>query len=227
MGNEYCSRVDLSEQQIDLHFVKKIQWNYSLVLQHFEGKDERIAHLMQKTGRINFYLPEDYYLALCRSIIGQQVSTKAAQSIYQRLLDAHSCQLVPEHLAQRKVEDLRPLGLSQQKASYLIDLSNHFVRDRQRFYHLETLSDEEVMKSLVEIKGIGNWTAQMFLMFTLGRLDVFAPDDLGLKNAMVRLYGWRKPPDKKKLVRQSEKWAPYKSIACRYLWISLNDSPGK
>lgn len=205
--------------------MKEINWDFRKVVGHISERDSKLADLMMSIGKKKFYTPDNYYLALIRSIIGQQVSTKAAQSIYQKLLDGFGGQLNPETIHEKKTEELRPFGLSQQKASYLLDLSAHFVRDHERFYHLDSLEDVDVIQSLTEIKGIGNWTAQMFLMFTLGRQDVFAPDDLGLKNAMIRLYGWRKAPNKQKLLKYSEKWKPYRSYASRYLWLSLNNSP--
>jgi DNA-3-methyladenine glycosylase II len=200
---------------------KKIKWDFEKVCDHFELKDTKLASVMKQIGPLDFHLHEDHFHSLCSAIISQQVSTKAAASIKNKLIEGLGGALKPEILVAHSKEELRVFGISNQKAGYLIDLSEHFIKDAEKFARLPKMSDEEVIQTLVEVKGIGVWTAQMFLMFTLGRPDVFAPLDLGLKNAMIKLYGWKTNPDKTKLEKTSLKWSPYRTVASMYLWRSL------
>lgn len=202
-----------------------MEWNYTSTLAHFEAKDKKIASLMKEIGELEFLPERDYFTSLVGSIISQQVSVKAADSIYKKLQSGIGGKMLPQNIAHCSADDLRAFGVSPQKAKYLLDLSHHFIHEKHRFAHLSELDDEEVIEALVQIKGIGKWTAQMFLMFTLGRPNVFAPDDLGIRNAMMRLYGWKEIPAKEKMERKAKAWAPYKTIACRYLWKSLNNKP--
>lgn len=204
---------------------KVIRWNYEAVLAVFEQKDPKLAALVAKSEKITFYKRTDYFVTLCSSIISQQISVKAADSIQRKFMAGIGGELTPAVLLQFTPEQLRELGISNQKAGYLLDIAKNFHENPEKYEHLDHLTNEEVISALVHIKGVGRWTAQMFLMFTLGRLDVFAPDDLGLKNAMIRLYNWKGEVDKKKMEKQAAKWSPYQTIAARYLWHSLNNSP--
>src|SRR5262249_51818122 len=123
-------------------------------------------------------------------------------------------------------EQLRALGLSRSKGSYIHDLAEHFVRDAAVFDHLDRLPDADVIAELTRVKGIGIWTAQMFLMFTLGRLDVFAPDDVGLQRAIVQLYDLPAVPPRAELEALADRWRPYRTVACWHLWQSLDNEPG-
>ncbi|HEX3082364.1 MAG TPA: DNA-3-methyladenine glycosylase 2 family protein [Candidatus Saccharimonadia bacterium] len=164
-----------------------------------------------------------YFGNLTRSIVSQQISVAAAASILRRLTDATA--LDPLRVAGLSLEELRALGLSRSKGSYIHDLAEHFIKDAAVFDHLDRLPDDEVIAELVSVKGIGVWTAQMFLMFTLGRLDVFAPDDVGLQRAIKLLYNLPDVPPKAELVALSDKWRPYRTVACWHLWESLDNAP--
>jgi len=169
------------------------------------------------------HLPRsDYFAALCGSIISQQVSTAAASAIFGRLKDTTG--LMPEKVKALGLDQIKTIGLSRQKAGYLIDLADHFVTNPKVYNHLSESTDEEVITELTAVKGIGVWTAQMFLMFSLVRLDVFAPADLGLQNAMIRIYGLKKPLSLKQLETISNKWRPYRTVACWHLWRSIDPS---
>ena len=133
--------------------------------------------------------------------------------------------LVPATVASLSAEAMRPIGLSRQKAGYLQDLARHFTDNPTLYNHLENQTDEQVIAELTAVKGIGEWTAQMFLMFTLARPDVFAPDDAGLQRAMMRLYGWATLPSRAERIRVAEAWRPYRTIACLHLWQSLDNDP--
>lgn len=184
--------------------------------------DSKLGVLIKSQDPIVHQPRTDYFNSLCRSIIGQQVSVAAAATIFGRfdsITDVESKRVV-----MMRDEDVKTIGLSRQKASYLHDLSERFVRNPQIYDHLEKLSDEEVIAELVAVKGIGIWTAQMFLMFTMTRLDVFAPDDVGVQRAMKQLYGWEELPEKAALEATADKWRPYRTVACWHLWKSLQNT---
>jgi DNA-3-methyladenine glycosylase II len=164
-----------------------------------------------------------YFINLSRSIISQQVSVAAAAAIFGRFEAATG--LDPHKVVTLGVDELRALGVSRGKARYILDLAEHFVGDAAVFDHLERLPDDEVIAELTAVKGIGVWTAQMFLMFTLARLDVFAPDDVGLQRAMVRLYNLPAVPPKAELTAIADRWRPYRTVACWHLWHSLDNAP--
>ncbi len=185
--------------------------------------DPKIGRLIHAHGPVNRLRPGPYFTNLARAIIGQQISIAAAASIYARVEAA--TQLDPHRLIALSPEELRALGLSGAKASYLHDLAEHFVRDAAVFDHLDTLPDDAVIAELTSVKGIGVWTAQMFLMFTLGRPDVFAPDDVGLQRAIKQLYGLDHAPSKTELETISNRWRPYRTVACWHLWQSLRNAP--
>ncbi len=165
----------------------------------------------------------DYFTALCRSIIAQQVSVAAATTIFARFQAATG--LDPRAVRGLTPEQARSLGLSRQKAGYLHDLADHFMTNPAVYDHLDTLSDADAIIELTAVKGIGVWTAQMFLMFSLLRPDVFAPDDAGLQRAMKQLYRWDAIPDKATLVATADRWRPYRTVACWHLWQSLDNAP--
>lgn len=165
----------------------------------------------------------DYFSSLARSIIGQQVSVAAARTIARRF--AEQTNMEPLKAANLSDEQIKTIGLSRQKAGYIRDLAKHFVGNPSVYNHLESMDDESVISELTAVKGIGVWTAQMFLISTLGRLDVFAPDDVGLQRGMLQLYGWDALPPKKELVVIAENWRPYRTIASLHLWHSLDNTP--
>lgn len=164
-----------------------------------------------------------YFASLTRSIIGQQVSVAAARAIAARFEAATTMQ--PEKVLALSDDELRAIGLSKQKSSYIRDLAGHFAKNPTIYNHLDTLSDDEIILELTAVKGIGVWTAQMFMMFTLRRPDIFAPDDVGLQRAMMRLYSWESLPPKKELIRAAELWQPYRTVASFHLWQSLTATP--
>ena len=166
---------------------------------------------------------KDHLSALVGAIVSQQLSTKAAATIFGRLLALFPDHVIPGPEAIAAIDDqaLRSVGLSGQKVSYLRDLSARLSDGRLVLEDLDTLDDEAVIERLVAVKGFGRWTAEMFLMFRLHRPDVLPVGDLGIVNAVQRLYGLRKRPDPKKLMKLGEPWRPYRSVACWYLWQSL------
>jgi DNA-3-methyladenine glycosylase II len=170
---------------------------------------------------------KDHLSALVGAIVSQQLSTKAAATIYGRFVG-----LFPEGeslnaaaIAAQSDQALRGVGLSSQKVGYMRDLSARIVDGRLQLESIESLPDEEVIERLTEVKGFGRWTAEMFLMFRLHRPDVLPVDDLGIVNAIQRLYRMRKRPNAKRIQKLGEAWKPYRSVASWYLWQTLRNEP--
>jgi DNA-3-methyladenine glycosylase II len=185
--------------------------------------DVRMATLIERNGHVERDSREGFFPSLARTIVGQQISVKAAASILGRFVEATD--MDPVRTAALSEEQARTIGLSGQKYRYIHDLAQHFVDDSMVFDHLDTLSDDEVISELTKVKGIGIWSAQMFLMFTLARPDVFAPDDRGLQLAVQKLYGLPDVPKRDQLIELASKWAPYRTVASYHLWHSLNNEP--
>jgi DNA-3-methyladenine glycosylase II len=171
--------------------------------------------------------PTDLYGALVRSIVGQQLSTKAARAIYGRLTDRFGGRPpTPPKVIADDPEELRAAaGLSHAKVGYLRSLAEHVLDGSLQLDRLEQLSDDEVIAELVAVKGLGVWSAHMFLMFTLDRPDVLAVGDLGIRRAVMLRYGLPELPTPSELERIAEPWRPYRTLACLYLWRSLDATP--
>jgi DNA-3-methyladenine glycosylase II len=170
---------------------------------------------------------EDHYGSLVRTITGQQLSVLAARAIYGRLTDRFGGRPpTPEEILADEPEELRAAaGLSRAKVSYLRSLAEHVLSGDLELARLDDLPDEEVIAELVAVKGLGLWTAQMFLMFHLDRPDVLPTGDLGIRRAIERAYGLDGLPDPATMERIAEPWRPYRTLACRYLWRSLDNEP--
>lgn len=170
----------------------------------------------------------DHFSALVRAIVFQQLSTKAASTIYSRLVAfLPDAALTPVTLAAVSDEQLRAAGISRQKGGYLRDLCAKVSGGVVPLEDLERMDDEQVIAALTAIKGIGRWSAEMFLMFRLHRPDVLPVGDLGILNAVMKVYGLRKKPTPDRLRRLGETWKPYRSVASWYLWRSLGNAPGQ
>ena len=171
--------------------------------------------------------PADLYGALVRSIAGQQLSVKAARSIFNRLTARFDGTTpTPQQILADDPEALRAAcGFSRAKVAYLRSLAEHVVDGSLELERMDDLPDEEVLAELTAVKGIGEWTAQMFLMFTLHRPDVLPTGDLGVRNAAARAYGLAAPPKPLELTEIAEPWRPQRTRACLYLWRSLDNEP--
>jgi len=169
----------------------------------------------------------DHLSALVGAIVSQQLSTKAAATIFGRFVALFPEGRIPHAQAIHALDDgvLRGVGLSGQKVSYLRDLCTRIADGRLQLEELEALEDELVIERLTAVKGFGRWTAEMFLMFRLHRPDVLPVGDLGIVNAIQRLYGLRKRPEPRKILQLGEAWKPYRSVACWYLWQTLRNEP--
>lgn len=187
-----------------------------------QKSDPVMKKLLKQVGPFTLKTRRDRFAALVKSILGQQISTAAARTIEQRLIDAVAPEkLSAERLSEFTLDQYREIGISRQKASYLLDLCQKVNDGSLELKKLGRLSDEDVTSSLVQVKGIGNWTAQMFLMFSLGRLDVLPVDDLGIRKAVAKAYDLPELPNAAQITEIAEPWRPYASIASWYLWRSL------
>jgi DNA-3-methyladenine glycosylase II len=171
--------------------------------------------------------PDDHYGALVRSIVGQQLSTKAARAIYTRLTERFGGRApTPEQVLADDADELRAAaGLSRAKVGFLRSLAEHVLDGSLELERLDELSDEDVIKELIAVKGLGVWTAHMFLMFHLQRPDVLAVGDLGIRRAVMVLYGLPELPAPAELEEIAEPWRPHRTLACRFLWRSLDATP--
>jgi DNA-3-methyladenine glycosylase II len=194
---------------------------------HLAAADPVMARLMAELDPLPLrpHRGGSAFSYLTRAILAQQISVAAARSIATRIKARFGWPLQPEHISGATDAELRALGLSRQKTSYLRDLAAR-TRDGLPLDRLSRLSDERVIEALTVVKGIGRWTAEMYLMFRLGRPDVLPVDDLGIRSAMRRVYRMRGMPKKERVRRIAEPWRPFRTVACLYLWRSLDAAKG-
>ena len=191
-------------------------------LRHLRRVDPVMRNVIRRAGPFRLKPRRDRFYSLVSSILSQQISGKAAASIRARLEDYVAPEKISaEALGRIKPDQLRRIGVSSQKAAYLLDLANRVQAGELKLDRMARLSDEQVIEALVQVKGIGVWTAQMFLIFSLGRMDVFPHDDLGVRAAIRNLYGLDELPDKETSHRIATPWRPYASVASWYCWRSL------
>jgi DNA-3-methyladenine glycosylase II len=185
------------------------------------SKDKKFARILKNQEYVILSKRRDIHLHLCNSILGQQLSVKVASTIRQRFLSLYPGKPSPEQILLTTTETLRSIGLSGAKAAYVHNVARFAIESGMDHKVLGKMNDEEVIAHLTQIKGVGRWTAEMLLMFTLGREDVFAADDLGIQQAMINLYSLDKTNKKKlkeDMLRISSKWSPFRSYACLHLW---------
>ena len=197
---------------------------------HLRAADPVLARLIDDHGEIEL-IPRhrqghDHYTTLVRSITGQQLSVKAAATIFGRVLDLFGGHPpTPQQILETDPEALRAAGLSRGKVSYLRSLAEHVLDGSLELDRLDELPDDEVIRELTAVKGLGEWTAHMFLMFQLARPDVLAVGDLGIRRAVERAYELPAMPTPSELEGIAEPWRPWRTLACRYLWESLDNAP--
>lgn len=193
------------------------------ILAHFDRRDPVIAKLIREIGPFGLKKNRKYFQVLCKAIISQQISTKAARSItvrFNHLFDRNAP--TPESVFEISEARLRGAGLSRQKSAYLKDLGKHFFEKSIRPHRLPHLTNEEVVIQLTGVHGVGRWTAEMFLIFSLNRMDVLPVADLGLQNAVKILYGTKNHPSAKKIRSLGRKWNPLETVATWYAWRKLD-----
>ena len=193
------------------------------------SNDPVLAPVIAQAGLCTITPHADYYRALCDAIIGQQLSVKAAATIKQRFGDLFGGTVPrPQAILDTSIQQLRGCGLSNAKALYIQDLARHILDGSLNLAQLPQLTNETIIKELTAVKGIGEWTAHMFLMFCMGRMDVLAVGDLGIRSAAKKLYALDSLPTPQQLteISRANNWQPYQSAACWYLWYSLDNAPG-
>jgi DNA-3-methyladenine glycosylase II len=201
------------------------------------ASDPVMAGLVERLGEIDIATrlrrrseerPADAYGALLRAIVGQQLSTKAARTIYGRVLELFGGSTpAPERLLEAGEDELRACGLSGRKVEYVRDLARHVISGELELDRLAELSDEEVIDEIVAVRGLGRWTAEMFLIFHLERPDVLSGGDLGIRKAIQVEYGLDEMPAPQRVLEIGEPWRPRRSLASLYLWESLAAVPGE
>ena len=193
---------------------------------HLQRNDPAMKKIIKQVGPFTGKTTRNRFAALVKSIVSQQISTAAARTILGRLHEAvvekpgPTFSVTPEDFAGMTPEQLRAAGLSNQKARYVFDLADKVNDGTVDLKNIHRLDDEQAIECLVQVKGIGRWTAQMFLMFCLGRMDILPVDDLGIKNAIASAYELEEKPDKKTIEEIAQPWRPYASVASWYLWRS-------
>lgn len=191
--------------------------------------DSVLAPVIKRAGLPTFTPHKNYYQELVESIVSQQLSVKAAATILKRFVDLFPGDgfPAPDQILSKDIEELRAVGLSRQKATYIQDLAVKVIEGTVRFNHLDGLTNDEVIAELTQIKGVGVWTVHMFLIFCMGRLDVLPTGDLGIKNGIQKLYGFEASPTPLEMeeVALKNNWHPYESVASWYVWHSLDNKP--
>lgn len=196
--------------------------------QHLSLHDPVLARIIARAGLCTIRPHTNYYQELVESIISQQLSVKAAASILKKFLALFDDTFpTAQQILTKDIDTLRTAGLSRGKATYVRDLAQHVVDGKVKFDHLDMSSNNEVIAELTAVKGIGEWTAHMFLIFCMARSDVLATGDLGIKNGIQKLYSLKKQPDATAIERlaNTNHWHPYESVACWYVWHSLDNKP--
>ena len=204
-------------------------WHDELLVgvEHLRTNDSVLAAVIAQHPAPTFRPHTDYYRELVESIISQQLSVKAAATITKRFVDLFGHFPEPQEILDRDFDELRSVGLSGQKTNYVRDLAQKVLDGEVRFDHLDQLSNSEIIAELTAVKGIGEWTVHMFLIFCMGRLDILATGDLGVRTGIMKLYELEQLPSPADMIAISErgKWTPYESIACWYIWKSLDNTP--
>jgi DNA-3-methyladenine glycosylase II len=194
-------------------------------IEHLSKNDPVLRNIIQRSKPCSLKPHRSYYLSLLESIIGQQLSMKAAESIYRRFIQLVGDPPLPEKIILLDDDHLRTAGLSYSKIKYVKDLSVKISNKELKLKQISVLCDKDIIAELTKVKGVGLWTAQMFLIFTLARLDVLPCLDLGIRKSIKNLYGLRKLPEQAGVEKIAKKynWRPYCSIASWYLWRSLDN----
>ena len=206
---------------------KDFKLQLAKAVKHLSQNDKIMQEIIKNAGACGIKPHKKYFETLVKSIVSQQLSVKAAASIFKRFKDLFGAKNFPSPEAIIAMPDdrLRGCGLSYPKAGYLKDLSVKVLDGTVKINKMGRLTDEEIINELIQVKGIGVWSAHMFLLFCLGRLNVYPVGDLGIRNAVVKNYNLRKHPDEKKMrvISKKNKWEPYHSVAAWYLWASLKN----
>ena len=188
------------------------------------AKDKKLSKIIESYPSDFLFSKSDPFFTLARSIVGQQISVKAAQSVWGRL-EIKVKKINPKVILRTHSSTLKSIGLSRQKVNYLKNLANAFIEKKIKVNMWNKMNDEEIVQDLIQIKGIGRWTAEMFLIFNLCRADIFPLDDIGMIKGLCKLYKISYPTEREIIIKIGDKWKPYRSVATWYLWRSLDPIP--
>ena len=202
--------------------MKPKYWNKGKI--HLSNKDKVLKKLIQTYRNEYLNLNSNYFHSLINSIIGQQISVSAADSMKTKFFKLKRS-ITPQTVSKLRTTDLRKCGLSRQKILYIRNISKFFLQNKNFIKNINNSSEEEIYNNLIEIKGVGNWTIHMFLMFSYGSSNIFPTGDLGFLKAISKLYKVQLPISERKLKLLYKKWSPYSSQATWYLWRSLDPIP--
>ena len=189
-----------------------------------KSKDKKLGKIISNYPKDFLFSKSDPFYTLARSIVGQQISVKAAQAVWDKL-ESKAKKIEPIYISKMHFMSLKSCGLSRQKIKYLKSLSSAFIQNEINPDKWKKYSDEDIISELVLIKGIGRWTAEMYLIFNLCRPDIFPVDDIGLLRGICNCYNLKYPIKKETAMKMSEKWKPYRSVATWYFWRSLDPIP--
>lgn len=196
------------------------------IIDHFKKRDQQIFRLIETYGFADFNPSQDYFNDLVESIINQQLSNKAAATIWKRFRDLFKPKkITPESVIKMDLNKIRSCGTSNAKAQYIKNIAQAFLDHTITPTKFSQMSDSEIISQLVKVKGVGGWTAEMFLIFSLGRADIFSMGDAGLSKAINIIYGRNRTLTVKQKEKIVSKWSPYRSYACLMLWKSLDNAP--
>jgi DNA-3-methyladenine glycosylase II len=193
------------------------------------SKDKKLAKLIEQHEPFTLKFHKNICLRLCASIMSQQLSTKVAQVLYKRFLELYDGnEPTPEQIVATPFDKLRGIGMSNAKTQYILNVAQFAIDHQLTDKKLKKMNDDDVIELLTQIKGVGKWTVEMLLMFTLGREDIFSADDYGIQTAMKKIYKLddsNKKKFKEKILNISEKWTPYRTYACLHLWHWKDNAP--
>lgn len=191
-------------------------------INHLKKSDPVMRAIIERVGPCRMEFGEPVFHSLAEAIVYQQLNGKAAVTIFNRFTALAGDPVIPERIVKLTAEQMRSVGLSKQKSSYLRDMAERALRGELNFTRLPGMTDDEVIEHLTQVKGVGVWTAHMFLMFTLKRPNVLPTGDFGVQTAIKKHYNKRKMPKPLQMEKIAKPWEPYRSIACWYLWRSLD-----
>lgn len=189
---------------------------------HLKKSDPVLAAIIERIGPYRIEYGDPTFHSLAEAIVYQQLNGKAAVTIFKRFADLAGNPITPQGILKLTDEQMRAVGLSKQKSSYLKEMAERAIRGELDFSRLGNMTDAEVIEHLTQVKGVGVWTAQMFLMFTLKRPNVLPTGDYGIQNAIRKHYRKRKLPRPAHMEKIAKSWEPYRSVACWYLWKSMD-----
>ena len=191
---------------------------------YLSKKDKRLGKIIISYPKDFLFSKSDPFMTLARSIVGQQISVKAAQSVWDKL-EKKLKVINPLNIKKTHSNSLKSVGLSRQKVLYLKNLSMAFINKEIKINKWDKMNDEDIIQDLIQIKGIGRWTAEMFLIFNLCRTDILPLDDIGMIKGLCKIYNLDYPINREKVIEIGKKWKPYRSVATWYLWRSLDPIP--